>query len=168
MKLFFSGFSLKEEAELFKEYQINNNFSVSGFSYGAQKAFEYVLKNEKRVDLLQLFSPAFFQDCDKKYKRTQLMFFKKDQKVYCDQFLKNCGFTKEQAKNYFQMGTYEELDELLNYIWNKEKLQLLKEKNIHLEVYLGSDDKIIDPQEAKEFFKEFGEVYFIKNKNHIL
>jgi len=80
MKLYFSGFSLKGEKELFKDYIIENDFTVSGFSYGAQKAFEYVLNTDNRVDLLQLFSPAFFQDKDKKYKRLQLMFFKKIRK----------------------------------------------------------------------------------------
>lgn len=166
--MFFSGFCLKAEEDLFQEYQIKNDFSVSGFSYGAQKAFEYVHQSDKRVDLLQLFSPAFFQDKDKKYKRMQLMFFKKDPKSYCENFLKNCGFNETQSNKYFQLGSYEELEELLNYIWDKQKLQILKEKNIRLEVYLGSDDKIIDPEVAKEYFKEFGEVFFIKNKNHIL
>lgn len=168
MKLFFSGFCLKDEEELFQEYQIKNDFSVSGFSFGAQKAFEYVLQSEKRIDLLQLFSPAFFQNKDTKYKRMQLMFFKKDPKNYCGSFLKNCGFKDDKAKKYFKMGSFEELEELLNYTWDKEKLQLLKEKNIRLEIYLGSDDKIIDAEVVKEFFKEFGEVFYIKNKNHIL
>ncbi len=166
--MYFSGFCLQNEEELFKEYQIRNDFSVSGFSFGAQKAFEYAIQSEKRVDLLQLFSPAFFINKEKKYKRMQLMFFKKDPKCYCENFLINCGFPVDQSEKYFQMGTYEELDQLLHYSWDKAKLQILKEKNIRLEVYLGSDDKIIDSEAAKEFFKEFGEVYFIKNKNHIL
>lgn len=166
--MFFSGFCLKNEEILFSEYQIKNELSISGFSFGAQKAFEYVLETDKRVDLLQFFSPAFFMDKDKKYKRMQLMFFKKDPKVYCDNFLKNCGFSENKAKQYFQLGSYEELEQLLNHTWDKEKLQRLKDKNIRLEVYLGAEDKIIDPQATKDFFKEFGEVYFIKNKNHIL
>lgn len=168
MKLFFSGFCLKGEEKLFQEYQIKNDFSISGFSFGAQKAFEYTLQSEKRIDLLQLFSPAFFQNKDTKYKRMQLMFFKKDPNSYCENFLKNCGFNEIKAKRYFQMGRFEELEQLLNYSWDRKKLQLLKEKNIRLEIYLGSDDKIIDAEVAKDFFKEFGEVFFIKNKNHIL
>jgi hypothetical protein len=166
--LYFSGFCLNKEQELFSQYQIDNDMSVSGFSYGAQKALDYVINTQKRVDLLQLFSPAFFVNKDKKYKRLQLMFFKKDPKSYCDNFLKNCGFTKKQAEQYFQMGEYEELEQLLQYTWDKHKLEQLKSKNIRLEVYIGSEDKIIDPEVAKDFFKEFGEVYFIKNKEHIL
>ncbi len=166
--MYFSGFSLEGEKELFKEYIIENDFSVSGFSYGAQKAFEYTLKTDKRVDLLQLFSPAFFQDKDKKYKRMQLMFFKKNSSQYCDNFLTNCGFHKDIASKYFHEGNFEELDELLHYIWDTNKLQQLIDKNIRIEIYLGSEDKIIDSKEALEFFKKFGEVYYIKNKGHIL
>jgi len=82
--------------------------------------------------------------------------------------LKNSEFTDEKIKKYFKIGTYEELDELLHYTWNLEKLALLKEKNIKLEVFLGENDKIIDAKKALEFFRKFGEVYFIKNKGHIL
>ena len=168
MKLYFSGFSLKEEKELFKEYIIENDFTVSGFSYGAQKAFEYVLSTNNRVDLLQLFSPAFFNDKDTKYKRMQLMFFKKDTQQYCNSFLTNCGFSKELADKYFHTGSFEELEELLNYVWEEDKLKQIIDKNIKIEVYLGSDDQIIDSQEALNFFKKFAEVYYIKLKGHIL
>jgi len=168
MKLFFSGFCLKNEQKLFNDYLIENEFTVSGFSYGAQKAFEYTLKSEKRVDLLQLFSPAFFQNKDKKYKRLQLMFFKKDANEYANNFLKNCGFTKELAKNYFELESYEDLDALLNYTWDKERLEQLVNRGTKIEVYLGVDDKIIDSEETKEFFKEYAEVYYIKEKGHIL
>jgi len=159
---------LQGEKELFKDYSIDNDFTVSGFSYGAQKAFEYVLNTEKRVDLLQLFSPAFFNDKDKKYKRMQLIFFKKDSQNYCDNFLNNCGFSKDIAKKYFQEGTFDELDALLYYEWDKEKLQKLVDTNVRVEVYLGSEDKIINSNIALDFFKEFSEVYYIKEKGHIL
>ena len=39
---YFSGFSLENEEELFSKYIIENDFTISGFSYGAIKAFEYV------------------------------------------------------------------------------------------------------------------------------
>ncbi len=38
-KKYFSGFCFFEESELFKDYIIQNDFTVSGFSYGAVKAF---------------------------------------------------------------------------------------------------------------------------------
>lgn len=166
--MFFSGFSLSGEDELFSEYLIDNEVTISGFSYGAVKAFEYALKSEKRVDKLQLFSPAFFQTQNEKFKKMQMMFFKKDASSYGENFLKNCGFDDEMKNKYFSLGTAEELDHLLYYIWDEKKLQLLKEKGIMIEVYLGGEDKIIDPKMACDFFKNYGEVYYIKSASHIL
>ena len=100
--MYFSGFCLKNEDELFDEYLIKNDFTISGFSYGAIKAFEYALVTQKRIDKLQLLSPAFFNDKDTKYKRMQLMFFKKDNKTYCENFLNNCGLNKIQSRNIFK------------------------------------------------------------------
>ena len=166
--MYFSGFCLKNENELFDEYLIKNDFTISGFSYGAIKAFEYALVTQKRVDKLQLLSPAFFNDKDTKYKRMQLIFFKKDNKTYCENFLNNCGLNKLQSEKYFQMGSFEQLNELLYYIWDKDKLETLLKKGIKIEVFLGVDDKIINSNEAKEFFRNFGDVYYIKNMVHIL
>ena len=73
-KNFFSGFCLENEEELFSEYATPNDFTISGFSYGAIKAFEEVLNSNERVDKLQLFSPAFFQTQDKKYVRFKKSF----------------------------------------------------------------------------------------------
>ena len=66
------------------------------------------------------------------------------------------------------MGTFEELEELLNYQWSEEKLQRLVDKGTIIEVYLGKVDKIIDSQKAKEFFRNFATVYYIKEKGHLL
>ena len=66
------------------------------------------------------------------------------------------------------MGTYEELEELLNYEWNKEKLQKLLDKGTRIEIFLGGIDKIIDSAKAKEFFVGFATVYYIKEKGHLL
>ncbi len=166
---YFSGFSLVNEKTLFSDYLIENDFTVSGFSYGSIQAFEAVYATKKRVDLLQLFSPAFFQDKDKKYKRMQLMFFKKDSTAYCENFLKNIALPSSlDMQTYFKQGSYEELETLLIYEWDKEKLQELVNRGIQIEVYLGSDDKIIDATKAHEFFKEFATSYYIKNAGHIL
>ena len=92
--MYFNGFSLKNEKELFENYLIENDFTVSGFSYGAIKALLYankLIQQKQRVDLVQLFSPAYFNDKDSKFKRTQLIFFQKDNKRYCKKFLNNCG-----------------------------------------------------------------------------
>ncbi len=169
--MYFSGFCLENESELFQEYLIQNDYTLSGFSFGAIQALEFALHSSAmniRIDLIQLFSPSFFNDKDEKYKRMQLMYFKKDSQQYCDNFLQNSGFTKEKSEKYFQMGKYEELDELLNYKWDQNKLQMLINNGTKIEVYLGEKDKIIDSQKALEFFVNFSEVYYIKNKGHIL
>ncbi|QDF28762.1 pimelyl-ACP methyl ester esterase BioV [Halarcobacter anaerophilus] len=166
---YFSGFCLENEKELFKEYLCEKSLCIAGFSYGAIKAFEYVYNSDTRVDLLQLFSPAFFQTMDKKTKRLQLMFFKKDKDEYIKNFLENVSFPSNiEMEKYFKEGTSLELEELLNYIWDKEKLQKLVDRGIKIEVFLGQKDKIIDSKGAKEFFKDFATVYYIKEKGHIL
>ncbi|AXK48821.1 hypothetical protein CRU87_04685 [Aliarcobacter trophiarum LMG 25534] len=166
---FFSGFCFSNESELFEDYLEKGDFIVSGFSYGAIKAFLYVKNSEKRVDKLQLFSPAFFQNKDDKFKRMQLMYFKKDEEPYIKTFLGNINssFDKDVSK-YYKKGTQEELDELINFVWNKEDLKSLVKKGIKIEVFLGGKDKIIDSLEAKEFFKEFATVYYFKEKGHLL
>lgn len=168
-KNYFSGFCFFEELELFEDYLIKNDFIISGFSYGAIKAFEEALNSTKRVDKLQLFSPAFFQNFDDKFKRTQLMYFKKDANTYCQSFLENVIFpTNLDISKYFKLGTIEQLEELLYYEWSEKKLQKLLDKGTKIEVYLGGVDKIIDSSKAKEFFKNFATVYYIKEKGHLL
>ena len=168
-KKYFSGFCFFEESELFKDYIIQNDFTVSGFSFGAIKAFEEVLNSNNRVDKLQLFSPAFFQTQNEKFKRTQIMYFKKDANAYCQTFLSNVLSPLDlDISKYFKLGSIEELQELLYYEWSEEKLQKLIEKGVKIEVYLGGNDKIIDASKAQEFFKEFATVYYIKEKGHLL
>jgi len=85
---YFNGFSLKNEQELFSEYLIKNEFAVGGFSYGAIKAFEYVLNSKNRVDTLQLFSPANFSDKDKKFKKITTYSLSKKSKTLYTKFFK--------------------------------------------------------------------------------
>lgn len=168
-KNYFSGFCFKNESELFNEYLESNDFTVCGFSYGAIKAFEEVLSTNQRVDKLQLFSPAFFQTFDDKFKRTQLMYFKKDANAYVETFLQNVIYPSNlDISKYFELGTSKQLEELLNYKWSEEKLQELVDKGVKIEVYLGGVDKIIDSSKAKDFFKNFATVYYIKEKGHLL
>jgi len=168
-KNYFSGFCLKNESELFEEYLTKNDFTVSGFSYGAIKAFEEVLNSNQRVDKLQLFSPAFFQTKDKKFKRMQLMFFKKDEIAYCNSFLENISFPSSiDCNKYFTLGTYAELEDLLTYEWSEEKLQKLVDKGVKIEIFLGSKDKIVESLKAKEFFVKYATIYYIKDLGHIL
>jgi len=170
--LYFSGFCLENEKELFSSYIIENDFTVSGFSYGAIKAFKYTLealKNNQRVDKLQLFSPAYFNTKDKKFKRLQLMFFKKDENEYKNNFIKNTIFPNNHNINqYLTNGTYTQLEELLYFPWDKHDLQTIIDANIKLEIFIGQKDKIVDAISSKEFFRQFGEVYFLKGVGHSL
>ena len=173
--MYFSGFCFEGEKGFFTEYLVENNFTISGFSYGTIKAIDTaynMIKDNKRVDLIQLFSPAFFEDKDDKFKRLQLMFFQKDPNRYCDTFLDNTIYPNKDIKSdllkYFKMGTKEQLDELLYHKCNLDKIKTLKKANVKIEVYLGEADKIIDSVCAKELYKDFAEVYFIKNVGHLL
>ena len=166
---YFSGFCLSNEEELFNFWLEKSDFAVAGFSYGAIKAFEYALNSKERIDRLILLSPAFFNDKDEKFKRLQLLYFDKDKKSYINNFLKNITLgANVDIKNYFKEGSKEELKELLYYKWNRDKLKELKNKDITLEVVLGGQDKIINTKAAKDFFEDFGVIYYIKEANHLL
>ncbi|MDH4943811.1 pimelyl-ACP methyl ester esterase BioV [Sulfurimonas sp. C5] len=172
MAQFFSGFSLKDEAYLFQPYIKNSEYAVCGFSYGAIKAFEAVqqsLKESKRVDTLQLFSPAFFQTKDEKFKRLQLMSYKKNKEVYLQNFLDSCfaPYEKKIVKTN-DTDTIDDLQTLLEYEWDLESLQKIVDAGVVIEVYLGFEDKIIDPHGAYQFFRQVANVTSIKRANHFL
>ena len=166
---YFSGFCFENEQELFRDFLIKSDFCVAGFSYGAIKAFEYVYSSKNRIDTLQLFSPAFFQDRDEKFKRLQLVAFKKDKQNYLKNFYQNVLYPFEtDISKYKKQGTAEELKELLNYKWDKEKLDIITKRGTRVEVYLGKLDKIINTEAAKEFFKTFATIYYFNRSGHII
>ena len=167
--IYFNGFSLLGEEKIFDDWLEKNDFCVAGFSFGAQKAVEFTLNSNQRVDKLQLFSPAFFNDKDVKFKRMQMMFWNKNQHEYSNNFLKNCAFPSDlDLLKFHKIGTTLELDSLLNYSWEESKMQKLIDRNIKIEVFLGGSDAIIDSKKAKEFFYQFAEVYFFKHAGHCL
>jgi hypothetical protein len=168
---FFSGFSLLREEYLFNEYLKKTDYTISGFSYGAIKAFIYAKEqfaSSKRVDTLQLISPAFFQTKDTKFKRMQLFSYTKDERTYMNQFMNACFYPYEKKIVEHKKTTKEELEELLNYEWDLQELHKLVDKGIKIEVYLGGKDKIIDVQAAREFFLQVATVTYIKKANHFL
>jgi len=168
---FFSGFSLSGESYLFEEFIEKSELSVCGFSYGAIAALEYTLTSlneSRRVDRLQLFSPAFFQTKEHKFKRVQLMSYKKSKLLYLKSFLKSCFAPYEMKIVEQNEGTYSELEELLHYEWPEDKLRFLLKEGVRIEVYLGGADQIIDVSAAYDFFKEFATVTYIKDANHFL
>lgn len=168
---FYSGFSLKNEQHWFKEYINPSHYCVCGFSYGAIKAFKHTkeqLKLGKRVDTLQLFSPAFFQTKEKKFMKLQLLGYKKNRDLYLNEFIKSCFLPHLEKSIEYDKNSVEELNELLNYEWDVEELKNLAKNGVKIEVYLGSEDKIIDVGSAREFFLQVATVTYIKNANHFL
>ena len=168
---FYSGFSLKNDEHFFDTFIDISDYTACGFSYGAIKAFEYVKKQlacGNRVDKLQLFSPAFFQDKPASFKKLQLRAFSKDYESYIQTFIKSCFSPHAQIDVKSVGGTLEELEELLYYEWSLSELQTICNKGVNIEVYLGGKDNIIDAKNAKEFFKEVATVTYIKDANHFL
>jgi len=157
---YFSGFCLCNEKELFKEYLEDGEFVVAGFSKGAQDALEYVLNTDKRVDKLQLLSPAFF-DYPKKVIDLNLKAFEKNKPGYIKNFLTKAGFYDEK---YICECSRDELYRLFTFNWEKIK----ELKNVKIEVFLGEYDKILALKKASDFFKNYSDVYFIKKANHFL
>ena len=168
---FHSGFSLKNDSHFFKEYRDDSVFCVSGFSYGAIKAFKYVqeqVNNGKRVDRLQLFSPAFFQTKENKFKEVQEQLFVKNKGKYLSQFLAGC-FAPLNEQKVEQISTKrEELHDLLYFEWELDALRELEAKGVVIEVYLGGKDRIIDVITAQKFFLQTCTLTYIKKANHFL
>ena len=167
--IYFNGFALKGEEKFFQDELVDSDFTVAGFSYGAQKAFEYAYNSTERIDRLILLSPAFFQNHKKSFIRTQLRYYKADEASYSEQFLKNVAYPSNiNLYDYYNINKYEELESLLSYVWDKEKILELIEKGIEIEVFIGDADKIVNAEKSHKFFSELTSVYLYKNRGHLL
>ncbi len=166
--MYYNGFALCREEHFFDAFLANGPYARSGFSYGAIKAFKDTLKSEKRIDTLQLISPAFFQSKSEKFKRLQRMGYQKNSNAYIANFTENCFLPYGMQDVLFSQHSYEELDELLSYEWKSDELRSVIAKGTKIEVYLGGEDKIIDVEAAYAFFVPFATVYLIKGVNHFL
>jgi pimeloyl-ACP methyl ester carboxylesterase len=166
---YFNGFSLQNEEKLFSEYLVDSDLCVAGFSYGAQQAFEYTYHSKERIDRLILLSPAFFQTQNPSFIRTQLRYFEAGQDAYVKQFLSNVTYPSNlDLSDYLKVGTKEELEVLLTYIWDKGKIKELLNRGTTIEIFLGNDDKIIDVQKAFDFFSPLATTYLMKGLGHLL
>jgi len=169
---FFSGFCVDVDKKFFADYIEDKEFVVAGFSYGAQKALDYAINSSKRIDKLQLLSPAFF-DYNEKLINLNLKAFK-DKKSYIKNFLTKAGINEWKMENGKWRILEKEIkivecseDDLIKlFTFNWEKIKEVKD--VKIEVFLGEYDKIIALKKAYEFFKNYGDVYFIKNANHFL
>jgi len=164
---YFSGFCIKNEKNLFKDYLEDNEFTVAGFSYGAQKALEYALNTKQRIDKLQLISPAYFK-VNQKFIDFNIKAFRKDKIAYIKNFLEKAGINELKMENGELIIDYgcseEDLIKLFTFDW--EKIKSLK--NVKIEIFLGEYDRILALKKAEEFFKQYGSVYLIKKANHFL
>lgn len=166
---YFHGFSLQNEESLFNQYLIKSDYCVAGFSYGAQQAFEYVYQSTKRIDRLILISPAFFQTEKPSFIRTQLRYFEAGQKAYVEQFISNVSSPSSfDLSSYLKVGTKEELEALLTYVWDKDKIEEMQRRGTDIEVFLGAEDKIINAKAAYDFFAPLTTTYFEKDTGHLL
>jgi pimeloyl-ACP methyl ester carboxylesterase len=166
---YFNGFSLIGEEIFFKEQLIKSDFAVAGFSYGAIKAFEYVYETSNRVDRLILLSPAFFQNHKRSFIRTQLRYYRANEEAYREQFLENVAYpSRIDLRAYLEKGTIDELEALLSYHWDRDKIKAVLGRGVTIEVYIGEEDKIVNADKSFEFFKELVPCYFIKGVGHLL
>ncbi len=169
---YFSGFGLQREWPLFADILERSDFCICGFSYGAQKALQEAIKrveNGKRVEKLQLISPAYFAHLSKEAKHKEIVAFAKNPKTYLKLFYKRVVYPSSfDIVPFKKEPTLSELKELLLYEWRVEDLAFLQESGVKIEVYLGSEDKIVNPVLARKFFSSFAQVYSIKSVGHIL
>ena len=166
---YFHGFSLQNEEGLFSQYLLKSDYCVAGFSFGAQQALEYTYQSKKRIDRLILHSPAFFQTQKPSFIRTQLRYFEAGQKAYVEQFLSNVTSPSSvDLSAYLKVGTKEELEALLTYVWDKDKIEEIQRRGTTIEVFLGAKDKIIDANAAFDFFAPLTTTYFVKDTGHAL
>jgi len=165
---YFNGFSLQNEEHLFDAYLTESSCTVAGFSYGAQQALEYAYHSTQRIDRLILLSPAFFQTQKASFIRTQLRYFEADKDTYVAQFLKNVVYPSTfDLSTYLKVGSVEELEALLTYTWNADKIDTLLARGITIEVFMGAEDKIVDMVEARKFFTKTTN-YILKDTGHSL
>lgn len=166
---YFSGFCFKNEKEIFSHLPlVEDIFTFTGFSYGAIKAYQTALlslEEGRRVQRVNLLSPAFFQTKTPSFLKMQIMGFRKDSQKYIKNFLSLCG--NVNAK-YLNMGTIQELQELLYFKWESQQLKRLQDSGVQINVFIGEKDQIISPQEVREFFLPYCTIYSYKNFNHCL
>ncbi len=166
---YFNGFSLSGEEKIFSSFIDSGEFTIAGFSYGAQRAFEEAYSSSRRVDRLILLSPAFFQEESRAFIRTQLRYFSGDNKKYIEQFLANSRYPSDiDLREYITIGTRDELESLLTYVWDRQKIETLLDRGTKIEVYIGGRDKIISSSKAYEFFSSLTTTYLIKKASHCL
>jgi dienelactone hydrolase len=165
--VFFSGFALCGEESLFKDYYDDGD-SVCGFSYGAQKAFLYA-KNNSFVKRLILLSPAFYAQKTEEFKEAQMAAYTQNPALYRLKLLKKSGLNPDEIDSFKSDSTIEELRELLYFEWSEEDVKSMLERGVQIDVYIGGEDGVVEPEPSFGFFGRSGaKTVWLENKNHIL
>ncbi len=169
---FFSGFGFRAEKVLFRQYLDPGEFTVAGFSRGAQRAFLEALRKVQqgeRLQKLQLLAPAYFDYLPKASKHKEILTFAKNPEAYMRFFYKKVVYPATLDITPFKaQPTLGELKELLLFTWDGSKLAQLREMGVEIEVYLGEYDTIIDSKKCAAFFKPYATIYTIRGAGHLL
>ncbi|WP_457608218.1 pimelyl-ACP methyl ester esterase BioV [Nitratifractor sp.] len=167
---YFSGFGFRDESPLFDDWLHRSDYTVAGFSYGAIRAFEQAWCSTKRIERLQLFSPAFFHGVDEAFIRSQLDTFRRSPELYFRRFYRNVASpAKMDLSPYRAEGSAEELERLLRYRWDARRLEALRERGTVIEVFLGERDRIVDAEGAIGFFAPLATAtYRFRKGGHLL
>jgi len=165
--VFYSGFCLNGEEGLFDEFLPSFGEYVAGFSYGSIAALRFAAQN-KEVTKLILLSPAYYTHKSADFKEAQIAAFEADPALYRLKLLKKSGLREEEGKRYGALGTSAQLRELLYFDWSASEIVSLFERGVKIEVFIGGNDRVVEPEASAEFFRRYATVYYLKNKNHIL
>ncbi|KIM10888.1 MAG: hypothetical protein KU37_09205 [Sulfuricurvum sp. PC08-66] len=169
---FYSGFALVGDAKLFEAWLDRGEYTIAGFSYGAKAAFEAVIEalNAKvRIDRLQLFSPLFFEQKKERYRILQYEAYTQNSASYIKHFLDNC-YAPAINDLRIETGahTLAMLEELLTYRWSSTQLERVVAAGVHIDVYVGAQDKIVDAKAIESFFCPFATVHTFAHAGHFL
>ncbi|MEY4504366.1 MAG: hypothetical protein RL154_660, partial [Pseudomonadota bacterium] len=112
-------------------------------------------------------SPAYFCNISSDVKYSEIVIFNSHQKLWFKQFYSKCGAIKSYCSSV--NATEENLKKLFYYNWSKDNFNILSQKGISIDIFFGSDDKILQIDDAIEFFKPFvRQIFLIKNASHTL
>lgn len=165
--MFYSGFCLSGEEGLFDEFLPSFGEYAAGFSYGSIAALKFAAQN-KDVTKLILLSPAYYTHKDADFKEAQIAAFEADPELYRLKLLKKSGLREDEGERYGIPGTSAQLRELLYFDWGDSEIASVVDKGVKIEVFIGGGDRVVEPEASAEFFRRYGSVYYLKNKNHIL
>ncbi|WP_120944381.1 pimelyl-ACP methyl ester esterase BioV [Helicobacter labacensis] len=174
---YFSGFGFQDEAWLFAWLlEQGTLYDVAGFSYGAICALEFAynqVRQGKRVQRLMLIAPCMLAHKSQAFKNLQLKAYQQNPRTYMQAFFEKIGWNAllqqdPSLARYTHLGSLQDLQTLLNYHYAPKKLEFLRAKGVHLKVFIGLEDAIMDAQRVRVFFKDHACVWSFKEANHLL